>query len=207
MQVGRGGRDCNRESAVRLVVGLALLLAACGKPPVDHKKACAEAGTNGVEVMVNAARSRLDDPRIPVDARAQITQSVERLDALAPRQKAVLTNRCVDDKWPTTVVACYTRAVSLDEVRACRGQLSPEQASALQKDELALAAGPLAPAGLAGPMAPQDPRLVQLLHDRNELMKRLASGSDADGAELRAKIEELSGEIKRLEDVAARPRL
>lgn len=193
--------------ALLLDLLLALLLAACGKPPVDHTKACAEAGKNGVDVMVKAARGRLDDPRIPVDARAQITESIERLETLAPRQKAVLTNRCIDDTWPTTVVACYTRAVSLDEVRACRSQLSSEQQASLQRDELALAAGPLAPAGLAGPLAPQDPRLVQLLHDRNELMKRLASGSDAEGAELRAKIDELSAEIKRLEDVAARPRL
>lgn len=192
---------------MRLVVALALLLAGCGKAPVDHTKACAEAGRNSVDVMVTAARGRLDDLRIAVDARAQISESIERLETLAPRQKAVLTNRCIDDKWPTKVVACYTRGGSLDEIRACRTQLTSQQQASLQRDELALAAGPLAPAGLAGPMAPQDPRVVQLLHDRNELMKRLASGSDADSAALRAKIEELSAEIKRLEDVAARPRL
>lgn len=211
MQVGRRRRDRDRESAVRLVVAfpllLALPLAACGTPPLDHTKACAEASKNGVDVTVKAARGRLDDPRIPVDARAQITESIERLEALASRQQAMLTSRCIDDKWPTAIVTCYKRAVSLDAVRSCRAQLSSDQQASLQHDELALAAGPLVPAGLAAtPLAPRDPRLVQLLTERNELMKRLATGSGADDAELRAKLDELSAEIKRLEDVAARPR-
>jgi hypothetical protein len=181
---------------------------ACGGKPVDRAKACAEAGSASVDVMVTAARGRLDDPRIPADARAQIGVRTEELEALAPRQKAVVTNRCIDDVWPTSVVSCYTRAVSLDEVRACRAQLSTEQADKLQRDELALAAGPPVPAGLAAtPMAPRDPRLVQLLTERNDLMKQLASGSDADGAALRTKIDALSAQIKQLEDAAAAPHL
>jgi hypothetical protein len=189
---------------VRLVVALIVFLSACSAKPVDRAKACGEAGRNSVDVMVKAARARLDDPRIPADARAQITSRTETLDALAPRQKAVVTNRCLDDAWPSAVIGCYTRAVSLDEVRACRAQLSTEQASALQRDELALAAGPHVPAGLAPtPLAPRDPRLVQLLTERNELMKQLASGSDAGSAELRAKIDALSVEIKKLENAAA----
>jgi hypothetical protein len=158
--------------------------------------------------MVKAARARLDDPRIPADARAQITERTGMLETLAPRQKAVVTNRCVDDAWSAAVVTCFTRAVSLDEVRACRAQLTAEQGDKLQHDELALAAGPLAPSGLApAPMAPRDPQLVELLTERNELMKRLASGSDADSAELHAKIDALSAQIKQLEDAAAAPRL
>lgn len=188
---------------MRLVVAVALSLsfvAACRKPAADPAKACRDAGAHGVDVMVQAARTRLDDPRIPADARSQITESIETLERLAPRQKAVLTNRCIDDKWAANVVACFTRAVSLDDVRACRTQLSSAQASALQRDELALASEPLVPAGLAStPLAPRDPRLVQLLTERNELMKQLAAGSDADGAGLREKIDALSVEIKRIE--------
>lgn len=207
MQVGRGRRDRDGEEAVRLVVALlALPFVACSKPPVDHTKACAEAGKNGVDVMIKTARARLDDPRIPTDARAQITESIEMLERLAPRQKAVLTNRCIDDKWETTIVTCITRAVSLDEVRACRAQLTQTQADQLQRDELALSAGPPVPAGLSPtPLAPRDPRLVQLLTERNELMKQLASGSDSDAAALRAKIDALSTEIKKLEEAAAPP--
>jgi chorismate mutase len=191
---------------VRLVVVLAVALCACRAKPVDHAAACADAGRNSVDVMLKAARARLDDPRIPADARAQITERTETLDRLAPRQKALVMNRCIDDAWPAPIVSCYMRAVSLDDVRACRAKLSPAQAEKLQHDELALVAGPPVPAGLTPtPMAPRDPRLVQLLTERNELMKQLASGSDEAGAELRAKIDALGIEIKKLEDAAASP--
>jgi hypothetical protein len=189
---------------VRLVAVLAISLCACGAKPVDRAATCAEAGRNSVDVMLKAARARLEDSRIPADARAQITERTDALDKLAPRQKALVANRCIDDAWPAPIVGCYARAVSLDDVRACRAKLSPAQAEKLQHDELALVAGPPVPAGLAPtPMAPRDPRLVHLLTERNELMKQLASGSDAGAAELRAKIDALSIEIKKLEDAAA----
>lgn len=201
MQGGRGVRDLDGQSAVRLVAALALLAACGGEKRTDPKAACTEAARVAVDAMLKQARSRLDEAGLPDAARAQVVDRTQRFEAMAPRQRAVLANRCIDDTWAAAVVRCYAAATSLDDTRACRSQLTAEQAAALQRDELELLVERPGPAGLSPPGAGavRDPKLVQLLQERNELMKQLAAGSATNEAELKKRIDTISLEIRELE--------
>lgn len=122
----------------------AALLAACSnsKSPAE---ACAEAARRGVDAMVEEARGRVATAPLPDDIKAQMVQRQKRLDQAGAKMRAVFTHRCVEDRWSKAALGCYVKVTSVDELRACRTQLTAEQAATLQRDETDLLAdGPAA---------------------------------------------------------------
>lgn len=206
MQDGRRHCDLDGEGAVRLVAALLAAIAACSGKQADPTASCAAAARHAVDSMVTQARDRLASAQLADDARARVEARTQQLVDVAPRLAAVITNRCVDDKWPASVIACYRDASSLDAIRTCRKQLSPEQQARLQKDELDLMAGPSGPPGFVpgsdptrpSPLEPARPahlRLEALKHEINEAMKKVASAPNAAAREqLRARLDALIAE-------------
>lgn len=193
---------------MRLVAALFVLTAACSGKQADPSASCAAAARHAVDGMVKQARDRLAAPQLAGDARARAEARTQQLVDLAPRLVATITNRCIDDTWPAGVIACYRAASSLEAIRACRKQLSPERDARLQKDELDLMAGPSGPPGFVQghaidpsrasplePPPPRHPRLEALKHEINEAMKKVASAPNAVAREqLRARLDALIAE-------------
>ena len=94
---------------MRLVV-IVIVLAACSKKPD-----CASAVSGAVDRMVSDAKARM-----PPNAAANIARVV-------PKMKEVITATCVEDKWPSEVIACISKASSQSELNECDKQLTPAQ--------------------------------------------------------------------------------
>jgi len=163
---------------VRLVI--ALLLAstlACGNKSASATSRCAEAAQKGVDAMVARAHERANSAQLPADVRAKIEERTKQLEATAPRLRAVITNRCVDDKWPAAVIDCYAKVTSMDESRACRATLSPEQQAKVQKEELDLFAGAMGPPGFGSGRVPSSPEIARLEAELREQNAKLAAAA------------------------------
>lgn len=193
--------------AMKLVL-IALTLAACGSKSKDPTTACADAAKHGVDAMINQARGRLAGTPLPEDVKARIMERQARLEKAGSKMRAVFTNRCVDDKWSTTVLGCYMKVTSLEDMRACRKLLTAEQQARLQKDELELLAGGASPPGLnqsSDPFrAPKDPRIDFVDRAINDARKLVADAkTPEDEKAARDQLAALEGEKKQLEQQIA----
>jgi hypothetical protein len=150
---------------VRLVAALALVVLSCGGKR-EPTTSCADAAQRGVDGLVKRAHDQHND----------------KLDAVAPRLRALIANRCADDKWPAAAIACYTTIASMEQMRACRAKLSPTQQATLDRDEMDLFAGMSGPPGF-GSAAPATSALVQALEDE---VRRLNETLAADQKQLAA---------------------
>jgi hypothetical protein len=190
---------------LRLVTRIALALGValgCGNKTASPTTKCDDAARLTVSAMVKRANDRLATAPMPPNVRATIEERTKKLEELAPRLRAVVTNRCVDDKWSAAVIACYAKVTSVDEERACRDKLSVEQQAKLQKDELDLFADALGPPGFAAQgsasaaTSPEVRRLeaeVRQLNTRlGEASKKVADApSDADRQAAQAELQRL----------------
>ena len=184
---------------MKALLAIALLLAACGKNPADPRAACADAANKGVDAMVRRATDRLTQSPMPDNVRATMLERTTKLGELAPKLKAVFTNRCVDDKWSRDVIDCYAKSSSVDEMRTCRGKLPQAAAQGLMRDEMDLMAGAMSPPSMAaiGPKGAADPAKV-------EEANKLAADMRAKGAELNAALEKVAAAKDDAERTAAR---
>ena len=189
------------------VLAAVLASAACGgSKQAEPAQACATAAQHGVDAMINQAKGRLASAKVPDDVRARMMARQQKLEGVGAKMRALITNRCVEDKWPTAVVDCWTKAGKLEEIRACRAQLAPEQQARLQKDELDLFAAPAGPPGFdqtdpgAAFHAPVDPRLETLKRAINDAMKQVAEAkTDAERQAAQAQLDGLQADRKTLE--------
>lgn len=185
---------------------IALTLAACSSKAKDPATACADAAKHGVDAMINQARGRLAETPLPEDVKARIMERQARLESAGSKMRAVFTNRCVDDKWSTTVLTCYTKVASLEDMRACRKQLTAEQQAKLQKDELELLAGAAGPPGFDQTQSgafrvPKDPRIDFVDRAINDARKLVADAkTPADEKVARDQLAALEAEKKQLEE-------
>ncbi len=167
---------------------------------------CAEAVQQGIDAMVKRAHDRIANAQLPADVRANLEERTKQLDALAPRLRAVIANRCVDDKWPGEVIACYAKVTSMDEARACRAKLSPEQQATVQRDEVELMTSEGGPPGFgsaAAVMSPEATRLQQELRTLNaslvDATKRYTDAkTDAERAAAKATLDQIEQEMREL---------
>lgn len=197
---------------MRLVIAVAFALG-CNRHSTTPANQCAEAARQGVGALVERAHVRIAAAQLPPDIRAKMDERTKQLDALAPRLRAVIANHCIDDKWPADVIACYAKATSLDELRACRGHLAPDEQAKLQREELELFAGAASVPGFTAASvpgfatvspAPASPVVARLEAEQRELNTKLAeavkqlegSTSDADRAAARATVQALQSEMQ-----------
>lgn len=188
------------------LITLTTLLVACGSKSKDPATACADAAKRGIDAMINQARGRLAASQLPEDIRAQMLERQKRLESAGSKMRAVFTNRCVDDKWTTAVLGCYMKVSSLEDMRACRKQLTAEQQAKLQKDELELLAGTSGPPGFdqsqpGGVLrAPKDPRIDFVDRAINDARKLVADAKTPDEDKAaREQLAALEGEKTQLE--------
>ncbi|HEX5062552.1 MAG TPA: hypothetical protein VFV99_24435 [Kofleriaceae bacterium] len=200
---------------MRLVIALVLASAfACGKKSPSATSQCADVAQKGVDAMVARAHERAASAQLPADIRAKIEERTKQLDALAPRLRAVITNRCVDDKWPAEVIECYGKVTSMEESRACRAKLSPEQQAKVQKEELDLYAGAMGPPGFGSAHVPTSPEITKLeaeLRDENAKLAAAAkklegATTDADRAATKAEMQSLQQQMQATNDELAKAR-
>jgi hypothetical protein len=184
---------------------LVLVLAACGskKTPTE---ACAEAAKHGVDTMIAQARGRIAGAELPDDVKARVMERQQKLENAGTKMRAVFTNRCVDDKWSTAALGCFNKAASLDEMRACRKQLSPEQQAKLQRDELDLLAGNTGPQNFGGAQSDPlsgvaaDPRIAMIDSAIADAKKAVADAkTDADRVTAESQLAALEAEKKTLQ--------
>lgn len=168
---------------MRLVVTalLAASLAGCGKRGTDATTHCAEAAGHQVDALLARPHAA-------------------KLDEIAPRLRALIANRCVDDRWPAEAIECTAKAASMDDVRACRAKLTADQRSKVQADELELYAATGGPPGFgsAAPLA-TSPEIEKLQGELRELNTQLADavkkGDQAAVRDLQAKMTELDAKL------------
>lgn len=110
---------------MKKLIVLAALLAACskGKGGADQ---CTSVAAGAVDRMMGKLN---DAPGMPESAKTEMKDKGEKL-------KAVIAKRCTEDKWPSDVIDCYSKAASMPDIKACRGKLSPELSAKLQSEEL-----------------------------------------------------------------------
>ncbi len=185
-----------------VVLALVGALSGCGSKHADPAQACADAAKQGVDAMINQARGRLAGAQLPDDVRARMMERQKRLEGAGGKMRAVFTNRCVEDKWSNAVLACYRKVTSLEEMRACRRQLTPEQQAKLQKDELEMLAGVSSPdqaqSGVLAPMV--DPRITMINNAINDAMKQVADAkTDAERESAKTQLETLQAEKMKIE--------
>jgi hypothetical protein len=194
---------------VRLVacVALAAALAGCGKRGNQATAQCAEAAQKGVDAMVALTKERLAKAQLPPEVRAKMEERTKKLEELAPRLRAVITNRCVDDKWPAEVIECTGKVTTMDDVRTCRAKLTPEQQAKVQKEEMDLYAGAMGPPGFGSASPPAaTPDMQKLLAELRELNKQLADAVKRDDkaaiTDLQTKMTEINAKLAQLRSQA-----
>lgn len=194
---------------MRLVVLAALVALGCGKRS-EKPITCADAARAGVDAMVQGAKERIASAQVPAEARDAMDERTRQLDALAPRLRAVITHRCVDDDWRADAIACFAKVKSMDDMRACRDKLAPDQQAKLQAEELDLyAAGPAAPPGFTShaPALPPSEETVKLEEDMRALNTKLgeaaqqaaAASSPAEREAAQAIVKELQTQMELLD--------
>jgi DNA repair exonuclease SbcCD ATPase subunit len=186
------------------------LAGACGSKSQDPATTCAEAAKRGVDAMIKQARGRLAGAQLPEDVRVRVQERQNRLEAAGSKMRAVFTNRCIDDRWAPAVLSCYMKVASLEDMRACRKQLTAEQQARLQKDELELLAGNTGPQGFDQSQpggafrVPKDPRIEFVDRAINDARKLVADArTPEDEKAAREQLAALEGEKKQLEDQIA----
>jgi len=170
---------------VGIAIAACALACACGNKQADRlPQQCADAVGVGIGTMVQRAQLRIATSQLPDDVRAKMSERSQQLDALAPRLRAVLTNRCVEDRWKHDVIDCYAKITTMEDMRHCRGQLPPEHQAKLQREELDLMAGNTGPPGFGSSAVPAGatPEIAKL------------------EAELRATNDRLNAAVKALAD-------
>jgi hypothetical protein len=114
-----------------------LVVVACGgHKQTEATSSCATAAQHGVDAMINQAKKKLDKPGITDDVKQRLLARMKKVEGTGAKMRGVITNRCVEDKWPAAVVECWSKADELEQIRACRKQLPPDVQARLQKDEL-----------------------------------------------------------------------
>ena len=205
---------------MRLAVTLALLAAACGKSGPDRKAQCTSAAHDAVAALIANAHAHAVEASLGPAERAAVEARNEALDVVAPRFEAILSNHCIDDKWPVASIDCYRASTSFEALRACRDQLPPDAQTKLQTDELALmgGAGVPPPPGLAPPPAeaPHAP-MTKAEHDAavaeanelatqmaalgakiNDASQKLAAATDANRGDAKAELDALTKQADEL---------
>jgi hypothetical protein len=199
----------------RLIVTCALL-AGCGKQRGTDAETCATAAAKGVDALIVLARERAATAGLPDEIRRATEDRTERFERTAPRLKAVITTRCVDDKWSAEVVRCHAAIGTPDDQRACRAQLTADQQARLQRDELDLMADTLGPPSFGGSVprgpfrldgTPEESELRRLeadllaaLERRNQVLARQqAAASDEERAAAKAEFDTMTLEIDELQ--------
>ena len=105
-----------------IVLALVLAAAACSKKSND----CEPAITKAVDTAMEAGKRRAMNP-----------QMQERIASMGQRMKTSFIKRCVDDKWPSEIVACISKATSQKELLECESKLTEEQKNHLREDRQA----------------------------------------------------------------------
>ena len=121
---------------------LLAVLAACGSKSdksADNAggDACTVAATKAVDLSMGARMKRLEARGSGSD----MSEIKAKLEEQATKFKGAMAKHCNDDKWSQDVIDCYTNAGTRDALMACRTKLTPDQQSALQKEEQALRGG------------------------------------------------------------------
>jgi len=184
---------------LRLVVAIAAALLGCGNKSSDATSKCSAAAQQGVDAMVKRAHERI--AMAPADMRADTEQRTQQLDALAPRLRALIANRCVDDKWSAAVIDCYANVTEMDGLRDCRGKLPAEQQARMQKEELDLFAGALGPAGFGSAAPATSPEVAKLESELRRLNAALA-----DAAKNGRPVDQIQREMQDVNDKLAAAR-
>jgi hypothetical protein len=141
---------------VRLVAALALLALGCGNQAAPTS--CADAAKRGVDGLLKRAHEQHND----------------KLDAVAPRLRALIENRCTDDRWPAAVIDCYAVIASMEDMRACRAKLAPAHQARLEHEELDLFAGGSGPPGFGSAAPATSPEVKRLEATVRSLNSKLA---------------------------------
>ncbi|HEY5949653.1 MAG TPA: hypothetical protein VIV40_29365 [Kofleriaceae bacterium] len=199
---------------MRLVIAVAVLAIGCGNKAENATTKCAQAAQQGVDALVKRAHDRLATAQLPPDVRTKMEERTKKLDELVPRLRALLTNRCVDDKWPVAVIDCYAKITSMDELRACRSKLSPEQQAKVQKEELDLMAGAMGPPGFGSAAPPTSPEISKLEAELRQLntqlgdaTKRVAdAANEADRNAAKAALQQVQAQMAALDQQLAAAR-
>ncbi len=197
---------------MKYVALIALALVACSKKQDAGPAApsCDAAAKTAVEAMVQRAKDRLASARLPADIRTKMEERTKKLDEIRPRFVALIANRCTDDKWSPEVVACYSKASSVEQMRDCRGKLPEPLQQKLMSEEMNLMAGAMGPPGL-GPavgsgFAPAMPDRAQIEAHLAFVDKQIAdteaklaaATSDADRTVARERLEKLRRNADRM---------
>lgn len=211
MQARHGGARRRGEGSVRLVAGtvaltsLVFVAAACGKHEAGRTAmSCDEAARRAVDALVKRTRDRLASAKLPDDVRANMEERAAKLDAMAPRLRAVIENHCTDDRWPPTVIECHAKITSMDELRACRAHLSADQQARVQRDELELLAGAQGLPGFGAAPPPASPEVARFEQAVRRINSELADAqrevedarSDAERDLARAEVRQLQKQLE-----------
>ncbi len=190
--------------AASLVIA-AVVPAGCGKHEAGRTAmSCDEAARRAVDGLVKRTHDRLAGAKLPDDVRASMEERAAKLDAMAPRLRAVIANRCADDRWPPAVIECHAKVTTMDEVRACRAHLSKDQQANVQRDELDLLAGAQGLPGFGAAPQVRSPEVARLEQEVRRLNSELADAQrdlegardDAERASARAEVQHWQSELE-----------
>lgn len=135
---------------------LVAALAGCGKRGGNETAQCGAAAQHQVDALLARPHAAT-------------------LDEIAPRLRALIANRCVDDKWAADAIQCTAKVLTMDDVRACRAKLTPDQRTKMQADELDLYAGTSGPPGFGSAAPPAvTPEIEKLQGELRDLNTQLA---------------------------------
>jgi hypothetical protein len=214
MQGGYGRSRRSGKRSLRLVVALAL--AACGSKQADATQQCAPAAAKGVDAVLARAKERVASSDRPADVRAKMEARTQELEQRVPRLRAIITNRCVEDRWKPDVIACYSKMSSMEEMRSCRAMLPPEHRAKLQKEELDLIAqdqrlpgfgSATVPAGATPEIAKLEAELRELNTKLGDAAKELETAkTDATRDAIKARVAVLQRQMQIINDQLATAR-
>jgi len=101
---------------------LALALSACDGKSEDNAGGGNE--TTPCDAAINRGIDMTLEKRMSRGPMAGTPDAKKLVDELKPKLKSALTQLCINDKWPESVVSCFQTAA---DVAPCKDGLKPEQ--------------------------------------------------------------------------------
>ncbi len=135
-------------------LALAVVLSACGgksEQAADTKSPCESAINRGVDMTLEKRMARGPMAKSP--------EAKKLVDELAPKLKTTLTELCVTDQWPETVVSCFQTAT---DIATCKDGLKPEQRQKYTQEmmKVMMAGRAMAGSGMRGHGSALPPEMV-----------------------------------------------
>ncbi len=111
-----------------------------GGSAATDDKACTAAIGKAVDTMIEGRRKMIAEQRAKSGQPPQ-EPDMTQMNEVSTKLRGTLITRCTEDKWPASVVSCFTSASDFTMIKKCEEGLTPEQNRKRQQEVMKVMMG------------------------------------------------------------------